>query len=173
MSFADPRHFLYRNLDPDTARRLAHKHLSPHDDGELYLQYAASESFGFDDGRLKTADYHSSSGFGLRGVTGETTAFAHANEISEAAIERAASTLKLLDPASGLPAPPPQRTNQAMYGADDPLSQVPFADKVWLCQRIDAAARARDPRVSQVSVTPSASWSVIDIVRADGFVAHD
>src|SRR6476660_5217527 len=173
MSAADPRRFLYRELEPDGARRLAAKHLAGQDDGELYLQYSASEAFGFDDGRLKTADYHSTSGFGLRGVTGETTAFAHANEISEAAIERAAATLKLLDPAKGLPAAPPQRTNQSMYGADDPLGLVPFADKVALCQKIDAAARARDPRVAQVSVSLAASWSVIDIVRAGGFVASD
>jgi len=173
MTAADPRRFLYRSLDPDGARRLAARHLSGHEDGELYLQYSASEAFGFDDGRLKTADYHSSSGFGLRGVSGETTAFAHANEISEEAIERAAATLKLLDPAKSAPAAPPPRTNQAMYGVDDPLSLVPFADKVALCQRIDAAARARDPRVCQVSATLAASWSVIDIVRSDGFVASD
>jgi TldD protein len=173
MTALDPRRFLYRSLDPDGASRLAASHLAGHDDGELYLQYSASEAFGFDDGRLKTADYHSSSGFGLRGVSGETTAFAHANEISEAAIDRAAATLKLLDPAKGLPAPPPPRTNRAMYGADDPLSLIPFADKVALCQRIDAAARARDPRVAQVSVALAASWSVIDIVRAGGFVASD
>ena len=173
MTGGDPRRFLYRSLDPNGAKRLASKHLSGCDDGELYLQYSASEAFGFDDGRLKTADYHSSSGFGLRGVTGETTAFAHANEISEAAIDRAAATLKLLDPRKGEAAPPPQRTNQAMYGADDPLSLVPFAEKVALCQAIDAAARARDPRVTQVSVSLAASWSVIDIVRAGGFVAHD
>jgi TldD protein len=173
MTLADPRHFLYRNVDPESARRLAHKHLSGHEDGELYLQYAASEAFGFDDGRLKTADYHSSSGFGLRGVTGETTAFAHANEISEAAIERAAATLKLLDPRSAAPAASPARTNRSMYGAEDPLTLVPFAEKVALCQQIDAAARARDPRVVQVSVRLSGSWSVIDIVRADGFVASD
>jgi TldD protein len=173
MSVLDPRRFLYRDFDPDAARRLAAKHLTRCDDGELYLQYAASEAFGFDDGRLKTADYHTTSGFGLRGVTGETTAFAHANEISEAAIERAAATLTLLDPAKGLAAASPPRTNQAMYGADDPLSLIPFADKVALCERIDAAARARDPRVAQVSVSLAASWSVIDIVRADGFVASD
>src|SRR6476660_238743 len=172
MTGADPRRFLYRSLDPAAAARLAARHLSGHDDGELYLQYSASEAFGFDDGRLKTADYHSDSGFGLRGVSGEMTAFAHAHEISEAAIERAAATLKLLDP-KGAPAPPPQRTNQAMYGSDDPLAQVPFAEKVALCQKIDAAARARDPRVAQVSVSLAASWSVIDIVRGDGFVAHD
>ncbi len=173
MNLADPRHFLYRSLDPDAARRLANKHLSAHEDGELYLQYAASEAFGFDDGRLKTADYHSSSGFGLRGVSGETTAFAHANEISEAAIDRAAATLKLLDPRKGPSAPAPQRTNQSMYGAEDPLGLVPFAEKVALCQQIDAAARARDPRIVQVSTTLAANWSVIDIVRADGFVASD
>ena len=105
MNSADPRHFLYRTLDPDAARRLAAKHLSRHDDGELYLQYSASEAFGFDDGRLKTADYHSESGFGLRGVTGEMTAFAHANEISEAAIERAAATLQAARSGAGRAGP--------------------------------------------------------------------
>jgi TldD protein len=173
MSFLDPRQFLYQRLDPEAARRLAAKHLSSRDDGELYLQYSVNEAFGFDDGRLKTADYHTSSGFGLRGVTGETTAFAHANEISEAAIERAASTLTLLDPRKGALPPPPPRTNQSMYGAENPLSLVPFADKVTLCERIDGAARARDPRVVQVSVSLAASWSVIDILRGDGFVASD
>ncbi|MEO7815356.1 MAG: metallopeptidase TldD-related protein, partial [Sphingomicrobium sp.] len=170
---SDPRAFLYRTLDPDDAKRLAARHLSRHDDGELYLQYSLSEAFGFDDGRLKTADYNNASGFGLRGVTGETTAFAHANDISAAAIDRAAATLRLLDPATAPPSAPPPRTNQAMYGADDPLSAIPFADKVRLCAEIEAAARARDPRVDQVSVSLAASWSVIDIVRADGFVASD
>ena len=101
------------------------------------------------------------------------TAFSHANEISKAAIDRAAATLKLIDPAKGEPAPPPRRTNQAMYDGADPLGLMPFADKVALCATIDAAARARDPRVVQVSVTLAASWSVIDILRGDGFTASD
>ena len=131
----NPRHLLYRTLDPDEAIRLAARHLSPCDDGELFLEHSVSEAFGFDDGRLKTASYDSASGFGLRGVTGETTAFAHANEISADAIERAAATLKLLDPAQSAAAPAPPRTNQSMYGAENPLIEVPFADKVALCQR--------------------------------------
>ena len=94
MTRTDPRLFLYRSLDPDGARRLAARHLGGCDDGELYLQYSASESFGFDDGRLKTADYHTSSGFGLRGVTGETTAFAHANAVSAAQFPHEGSTRK-------------------------------------------------------------------------------
>jgi TldD protein len=169
----NPRNLLYRTLDPDEARKLAARHLSACDDGELFLEHSVSEAFGFDDGRLKTASYDSASGFGLRGVTGETTAFAHANEIRAAAIDRAAATLRLLDPAKGAPAPPPQRTNQAMYGSDNPLTEVPFADKVALCQQIDAAARARDPRVAQVSVALRGSWRVIEILRADGFAVSD
>lgn len=42
------------------------------------------ESFLFDDGRLKSASYDSGQGFGLRVVSGETTGYAHASEISEA-----------------------------------------------------------------------------------------
>ena len=174
ISTVDPRRFLYRNdLDPDVAQALTAQALGGCDDGELYLQYIASESFGFDDGRLKTADFNTQAGFGLRGVSGETTAFAHANELSQSAIRRAAETMAVLDPAKGAKAPPPRRTNASLYTHDDPLSLIPFARKVALCQEVDAAARARDPRVKQVSVSLSGSWSVIDIVRPDGFVAHD
>jgi len=169
----DARALLYRDLDPAMAASLTQQALSRCDDGELYVQHRVTESFGFDDGRLKTADYGTETGFGLRGVSGETTGFAHADEISEAAIRRAAQTLTLLDPAAAAPAPPPRRSNRQLYTDADPLSAVPFAEKVALCEAIDAAARARDPRVAQVSVALSGSWSVIDIVRADGFVASD
>jgi TldD protein len=172
---SDPRRFLYRDgaLDPARAQALTADLLSRCDDGELYLQYHAHEAFGFDDGRLKTADYSTAAGFGLRGVSGEMTGFAHANEISEAAIRRAGETLTLLDPARGTRAAPPQGNNRHLYTGDDPMGLVPFAEKVALCQRIDAAARARDPRVIQVSVGLSGSWSVVEIVRPDGFVATD
>ena len=170
---ADPRSLLYRNLSPEEAQRLTAQALAKCDDGELYLQFIASEAFGFDDGRLKTADYSRDAGFGLRGVSGEMTGFAHANDISAAAIARAGETLKLLDPAKGQPAPPPQRSNRHLYTDASPLDAVPFEAKVRLLETIDAAARARDPRVAQVSASLSGSWSVVEIVRADGFTAHD
>ena len=171
---ADPRSFLYRDtLDPEQAQALTAKALGKADDGELYLQYRKAEAFGFDDGRLKTASYDTSSGFGLRAVSGEMTAFAHSNEMTPAAIRRAAETMALIEPGVAAKAGPPQGTNQRRYTAADPLDLVPFADKVNLCQTIDAAARARDARVAQVSVSLSGTWSVVEIVRADGFVATD
>ena len=175
MTALDPRSLLYASdkLSPEEAQRLTADALAKCDDGELYLQFVASESFGFDDGRLKTADYSRDAGFGLRGVSGEMTGFAHANDISRDAIRRAAETLTLLDPATAAPGPPPRKSNRHLYTDASPLDAIPFAQKVKLLETIDAAARARDPRVAQVSASLSGSWSVIEIVRADGFVAHD
>lgn len=165
----DPRSLLYRpgQLDPQEAGVLVRDALKSCDDGELFLQFTASEAFGFDDGRLKTADYSREAGFGLRGVSGEMTGFAHANEISAQAIRRAGETLSLLDPAKAAMAPPPARSNRHLYTDASPLDTLGFAAKVKLMETIDAAARARDPRVAQVSVGLSASWSVVEIVRGD------
>ncbi len=175
MSTFDPATLLYADgkLTPSQAQALAAETLSHCDDGELYLQYSASEAFTFDDGRLKTADYSRDSGFGLRGISGETTGFAHSNDISAAAIRRAGETLQLLDPAKGQPAPPPRQNNRHLYTDASPLDAVPFAKKVQLLEAINAAARARDPRVAQVTASLSGSWNVVEIVRADGFVARD
>ena len=171
----DPHALLYADgkLTPDEAQALAAETLRDCDDGELYLQFAATEAFVFDDGRLKTANYSRDAGFGLRGVSGEMTGFAHANEISAAAIRRAGETLRLLDPAKGKRAAPPPRSNRHLYTDASPLDALPFADKVALLEKIDAAARARDPRVVQATANLAASWSAIEIVRPDGFVARD
>ena len=174
MTTSDPASLLYSDkLSPEEAQALTRRLLERCDDGELYLQFIASESFVFDDGRLKMADYARDSGFGLRGVSGEATGFAHANDISATAIARAGETLQLLDPASDAKAAPPARTNRHLYTDDSPLDLVPFAEKVALLEKIDAVARAKDPRVAQVSATLAASWSVIDILRPDGFTARD
>lgn len=164
---------LYADLDPAEAARLAAKHLSAFDDGELYLQYSASESLAFDDGRLKLASFDSGRGFGLRAVSGETTGFAHSSDVSAAAIARAAETLKLVTPGARAGGEAPRGTNAQAYGADNPLEGRSFAEKVALLEAIDAAARARDPKVVQVSASLASSWSLIDIVRADGRVVRD
>jgi TldD protein len=171
----DPRSLLYRSgqLDPDEARGLVARALANCDDGELFLQFTASEAFGFDDGRLKTCDYSRDAGFGLRGVSGEMTGFAHANEISAAAVRRAGETLALLDPAGAERPAPPMRTNRHLYTDASPLDGVEFARKVALLEQIDAVARARDPRVAQVSASLSASWSVVEIVRGDADAVMD
>ncbi len=72
----------------DTARavELLGEALGGADDGEMFVERSESEAFVFDDGRLKSAAFDATEGFGLRVVAGETAGYAHASEISEAAI---------------------------------------------------------------------------------------
>lgn len=170
-------HDLFYNRTGMNEQRVANlvaESLSGLDDGELYLQYTLSESFGFDDGRLKSATFDTTQGFGLRGVLGETTGFAHANEVSEAAIRRAGATVAAI--RSGREArwaEAPARTNRVLYPSDSPFEGFPFEAKTKLLADIDAYLRAKDPRVAQVSASLIGSWTVIEILRPDGYRAWD
>jgi TldD protein len=162
------------DVDADRARSMLGEALAGADDGELFLERSESESFVFDDGRLKSAAYDSSEGFGLRVVAGETAGYAHASEISEAAIGRAAQSASLAKRGySGTAAEGPRATNAKLYGEDDPLAAPGFADKVALLQEIDAFARDRDPRVVQVNASLAGERRVIEILRADGRLLRD
>src|SRR5580692_11875903 len=135
-------------VDPARAGDILGDALKGADDGELFIERSESEAFVFDDGRLKSASYDSAEGFGLRVVAGETAGYAHASEISEAAIARAAKSAALAKRGySGVAAEAPRATNAKFYGEDDPLASPDFSDKVALLQEIDAWCRDRDPRV--------------------------
>jgi len=161
-------------VEPERAGAILADAIAGADDGELFLERTESEAFMFDDGRLKSASYDSSEGFGLRVVAGETAGYAHASEISEAAIARAAKSAALAKRGySGVAAEGPRATNAKLYGEDDPLAAPGFSDKVALLQEIDAFARGRDPRVAQVAASMAGERRIIEIVRADGRVIRD
>jgi TldD protein len=161
-------------VEPERAREILSDALTGADDGELFLERSESESFLFDDGRLKSAAYDASEGFGLRVVAGETAGYAHASEIKEDAIRRAADSARLATRGySGTAAEAPRPTNAKLYGEDDPLASPAFGDKVALLQEIDAWARARDPRVVQVMASLAGERRIVEIVRADGRMIRD
>jgi TldD protein len=161
-------------LPEEWARAILGEALAGADDGELFLEYRQSESLVFDNGRLKGANYDTTQGFGLRAVAGEAAGYAHSGEISEAALKRAADAVSAVASGhSGTYAAAPQRTNARLYVDENPLQAPVFADKVELLQTIDAYARARDPKVRQVSVSLACSWQVVDILRADGYRVRD
>ena len=144
------------------------------DDGELFLERMRSESLVFDDGRVKTASYDASEGFGLRAVRGEVTGYAHATEISEAALKRAAETARLaVGDGGGVMAAPPARTNRHLYGAADPMADAAFGAKIEILREIDAFTRDLDPRVVQVTATVAASLQEVFILRPEGGVLSD
>jgi TldD protein len=156
-------------LDRASAQRHIGHGLEGADDGELFLEYRQSEMLLFDNGRLKQATYDTAQGFGLRAVKDEAVGYAHASDISDAALARAADAVRAVKGGySGRYAEPPTRTNVRLYGDDNPLGAPAFETKVRLLEAIDAHARAKDARVRQVSVSFGASWQIVEILRADG-----
>ena len=144
------------------------------EDGELFLERRRSEAIVLDDGRIKTASYDASEGFGLRAVKGEVAGYAHATEISESALLRASETARLaVGDGGGVMAAPPQGTNVKLYGDADPMADATFAVKIDMLREIDAFARALDPRVIQVSATIAASYQEVEILRPEGLRVRD
>ena len=161
-------------LDRPRLAKIISRGLEGADDGELFLEYRQAEMLVFDNGRLKQATYDTSQGFGLRAVKDEAVGYAHASDVSEAAIARAADAVRAVKGGySGSYAAPPPRTNVKLYGEDSPLGSPAFETKARLLETIDAYARAKDPRVRQVSVSLGATWQAVEIVRADGETYRD
>ncbi|HTK12228.1 MAG TPA: metalloprotease TldD [Xanthobacteraceae bacterium] len=157
----------------DVSRHLAHG-LEGADDGELFLEYRQSEALAFDDGRLKQATYDTSQGFGMRAVKGEAVGYAHASDVSDAALARAADTVRAVRGGySGTVADGPARSNAKLYSDDNPLAGLAFEKKVRLLEEIDAYVRAKDPRVRQVTASLAATWQIVEIVRPDGQIYKD
>jgi TldD protein len=161
-------------LDRGKVRQLIGRGLESADDGELFLEYRQAEALTFDNGRLKQATYDTAQGFGLRAVKGEAVGYAHASDMSEGALARAAEAVRAVNGGhSGNYAEAPGRTNRKLYDDENPIGAPAFDVKVKLLESIDAYARAKDPRVRQVTASVAASWQVVEILRADGETYRD
>lgn len=171
---SDSYFFSRTDLDRNRTQRLVDDALNSADDGELFLEYAQSEAFVFDDNRLKTASFNVDQGFGLRAVCGESTGYAHASELSEAALKRSAAAVQAVKTGdSGELADGPMRTNVKLYPDENPLGGMDFAAKTKLLEDINEYARGLDDRVRQVSATLSGEWSAVEIMRPGGEVIRD
>jgi TldD protein len=161
-------------LDRQRLEGLVSEALSKADDGELFLEYRQSESLVLDDGRLKSAGFDTSHGFGLRAVAGEATGYAHATDLTEEAIRRAGEAVRsVCRGQGGTFALPPPRTNRSLYRADNPLALVPFEAKARLLADIDAYARGKDGRVCQVIASLAGEWQAVQVMRPGGQRAAD
>ena len=161
-------------LDRGKLSQLIGRGLDGADDGELFLEYRQAEALTFDNGRLKQATYDTVQGFGLRAVKDEAVGYAHASDLSEAALGRAVEAVRAVKGGhSGTYAEAPARTNRKLYGDENPLGSPAFETKVKLLESIDAYAREKDARVRQVTASVAASWQVVEILRADGETYRD
>ncbi|MCB1382497.1 MAG: metalloprotease TldD [Notoacmeibacter sp.] len=162
------------DIDEAEVKRIVADALVGADDGELFMEYREGEALVFDNGRLKTGNFNTELGFGLRAVSGEAAGYAHASELSAGALRHAAQAVQAVTSGhSGTMDAAPAGTNRKLYGDTNPILDPGFGDKAVLLQRIDAWLRAKDPRVRQVSASLAASWQHVEILRADGHLVRD
>ncbi len=147
------------------------------DDADLYFQYTRSEGWSLEEGIVKSGSFGIDQGVGVRAVSGEKTAFAYSDDISEAAILDAARTVRTIAAAGqsrrvkigGHTIAPGRR----LYPAFDPIASLDSAAKVALLENIEKRARAKDPRVVQVMAGLGCEYDVVMVARADGTLAAD
>src|SRR3954447_7923987 len=159
----------FAELDRAGSERILKQALNGAEDGELFLEYRESEMISLDDGRIRSATFDATKGFGLRAGAGEAAGYAHSGELSEAALARAADTVGAVRQGrSGTLDVAPRATNARLYEDANPLARLDFGAKTTLLGEIDAYARARDPRVKQVMASMYGEWQAVQILRPDG-----
>jgi TldD protein len=148
------------------------------DEADLYFQYTRSEGWSLEEGIVKTGSFSIDQGVGVRAVSGEKTAFAYSDDISEASLLDAARTVRSIAVANGgrvkVKTPPPHiASSRSLYGAQDPIMSLDSTAKVKLLERVEQMAKAKDPRVAQVMAGLASEYDVVLVARADGTIAAD
>ncbi len=159
------------------SRALAEINAHKVDDADLYFQYTRSEGWSLEEGIVKTGSFSIDQGVGVRAVSGERTAFAYSDDISEAALLDAARTVRSISATarSGRARVATKKiaSSRSLYGSVDPISTLDSAAKVHLLERAEQLARSRDPRVAQVMAGLASEYDVVLVARADGTLAAD
>src|ERR1700758_1225022 len=116
LAATDELFFERTGMKPRRVETIVGEALAGMDDGELFLEYSQSESVALDDGRIKSASFDTTQGFGLRAVAGEAAGYAPAPGRSEAALRRAAAGVRAVASShAGTLAGPPPGTNRSLY----------------------------------------------------------
>ncbi len=145
------------------------------DYADLYFQYQRSEAWSLEEGIVKSGSFDIEQGVGVRAISGDKTAFAYSDDISLDALVDAATATRAIADAGGKRkvAIAAKRANPRLYRGDDPLDSLDDTAKVRLLERLEAMARAEDPRVTQVMAHIAGSWEVVLVARSDGHMAAD
>ena len=145
------------------------------DYADLYFQYSRSESWGLEEGQVKSGNFSIDQGVGVRAVSGEKTAFAYSDDITLSALQEAAKATKAIASLGGEQSVGKVIKRQAsqLYLAQDPIASLSAEAKVKLLERLESYARKIDPRISQVTASIAGEYEVVMVARFDGVMAAD
>jgi TldD protein len=145
------------------------------DFADLYFQQARHESWVLEDGIIKDGGYHLEQGVGVRVCSGEKTGFAYSDNLSLPALTDAAKAARSIAQHGQTQSCQVLATSAAvtLYQPQDPILTLAVDEKLALLRQADAAARAADPRVSQVTVTLAGGLDTVLVAASDGTLASD
>jgi TldD protein len=157
-----------RLLGGTLARRVDH--------ADLYLEYRVSEELVLEEGAVKKASRHVSQGAGVRAQSGERTGYAHTDDLALPNLEEAVRQARAIADSAGESAVVPVKTlarPHDLYTLAEPPITTDVHAKVELLRKIDAAARAADPRVKQVIASLGSEDVVVLIAGPSGWTTGD
>lgn len=145
------------------------------DYADLYFQYSRSESWGLEEGQVKSGNFSIDQGVGVRAVSGEKTAFAYSDDIHLTALKEAAKATQSIGiiGAEQTAHSVIERSTPHLYVPNDPIASLSAEAKVTLLERLESFARKIDPRITQVTASIAGEYEVIMVARHDGLMSAD
>lgn len=165
-------------LELNHLRRALGEILAPGvDDADLYFQYTRAEGWSLEEGIVKTGSFSIDQGVGVRAVSGDKTAFAYSDDLSWAALQDAARSVRAIG-AQGQSrrvkvGARKVAKSRSLYRELDPIATLDSAAKVALLEKVERRAKSRDPRIAQVMAGLASEYDVVLVARADGTLAAD
>ncbi|TDQ45185.1 metalloprotease TldD [Tepidicella xavieri] len=165
-------------LELNHLRRALAEILAPGvDDADLYFQYTRAEGWSLEEGIVKTGSFSIDQGVGVRAVSGDKTAFAYSDDLSWAALQDAARSVRAIG-AQGQSrrvkvGARKVAKSRSLYRELDPIGTLDSAAKVALLEKVERRAKSRDPRIVQVMAGLASEYDVVLVARADGTLAAD
>lgn len=146
------------------------------DNADIYLGWFQHESWGLEDGVVKSGSFGIEQGFGIRAISGEKAGFSYSDDIDLKTLKQAAVAAKSIAKQGNVGALNlchRVKGNTDLYPFVDPLCSITEDEKIVLLNMVENEARKTDPRVVQVIADLHAVYDVVLILSSDGCFTAD
>ena len=147
------------------------------DYADLYFEYRINHAIVLEEQIIKSATKGVNLGVGVRVISGEKTGYAYSDDLNRDNIIKAARTAAFIANASThggkVQVPTPLNPGRNLYSIPVFPAELEIAQKITLLRDADHAARAYDPRITQVQASYVDETKHVLIVTSDGKASWD
>ncbi|MFN8542671.1 MAG: metalloprotease TldD [Candidatus Binatia bacterium] len=147
------------------------------DDADLFFEFRALQTASLEEGLVKKATRNVRQGVGVRVVAGTRSGYAYSDEVTLERLDLAARTAHYIadhrEGTTAMPVPAAAPTPRDLYRVEPSPIDTPLDAQVALLQRIDQAARAVDPAITNVLAGIGVEHRAVLVVTSDGRIVGD